>query len=178
MTKHYKPFVDYECIDYVGDLNEFEAHILGHCLTFRGHLQLCGVASEDVDLERLTSDLIMCLTQFALRCNSFPTRAPKRISATVQGIRRDPKKFLNGPQNYDPVENYLVMSATARLSAHHAQLVMQHQLNEGLGPKYTSAPECSGPSESPDRVRVNRQASCSTQRATPPIPSAGLRANP
>jgi hypothetical protein len=134
MTKRYKPILDYESIDYVDDLNEFEVHISGNCLTFREQLQLCGVAFEDMDLERLTSDLTMKLTLFALNCNSYPTRAPKHIIATVEAIGHHPQKFLDATENYDPAANFLVMSATARLSTHHAVLVRQHQLKEGPGP--------------------------------------------
>ena len=126
--------MDYQCIDYVGDLNEFEAHVFGNCLAFRSHLQLCGVASEDVDLERMMSDLVRFISYLALACNSYPIRSPKRQIATVLAIGRDPQNFRNAPGSYDPVANYMVMSAIARLSAHHEVLVREHQLNEGPGP--------------------------------------------
>ena len=131
MTKRYKPLTNYESLDYVADLDDIEAHVNGNRQAVYEQLVLCGVDSEDIDWERMASDMIMKLTEFALYCNAHVSRNPKAIMATVKKIGRDPAAFRKDPECYDPEAKTMVLGETARLHFETENLIQQWEFDGG-----------------------------------------------
>lgn len=133
MTKRYKP-VAHKSMDYVGDLNDISAQIGACCPMVVKQLLLCGVAPDDIDMEKLTCDVVWKVTDFALNCNEYGSRTPKIVASTVRAIDRDPQRFLLWSETYDPLAKVMVLSATARLSPVNAFFVQEFLLGRGPGP--------------------------------------------
>ena len=91
----------------------------------------CGVDIEDISLERLTSDLVMKLTRFALYCNAHVTRNPKKLMATIMEIGRNLQAFRKNPERFDPEATALVLGEAARLSDNNAKLILKWERGEG-----------------------------------------------
>jgi hypothetical protein len=131
MPKRCKALTDYESLDYIADLDAIEAHVCGNCIVMREHLLQCGVDFEDIDWERLTSDLIMNLTKFALYCNAHVSRSPQKIMATITEIGRDPQSFREKPEKYDPEAKTMLLGEAARLHYEQENLILQWEFGGG-----------------------------------------------
>jgi hypothetical protein len=148
MTKRYKPLIDYKSLDSdyksVGcesELDKIEAYVNNTLDLACEQLNICGVTTEDIDRERLSSDLSAKLVRFALYCNAHPSRSPKMVMATVKKIGRDPQAFLDDSESYDPEAETMVLGETARLSFESAALVQQYVLGVGPAPDISQIAE-------------------------------------
>jgi len=134
MPTKYKPVLNHESVDIEIDLDEIAIKAINLWPAIREAFTGCDIHLEYDDRERILTDIVSVLTRFVLTCDALPLRTPNMMLATANEIKRNPQKFLNLSERFDPEVNAMVLDEAARLSATTNVAIQEFELGLGIGP--------------------------------------------
>jgi len=134
MPTKYKPILNHVGLDYEVELDAIAVRVEVCWQAIREAFIKCGKHLESDDKERIVTDIVTILTRFVLNCDALPVRTSNMMIATASEIAKNPQKFLDLSERFDPEVNAMILDAAARFSAATNASVQKFELGEGNGP--------------------------------------------
>lgn len=134
MPTRYKPITDHRSIEYRRALTRITVRIAKLKADLKTLLEADIGPFDDDDIASIAERVRQTLICFALNCNAYPLRTPRKHMATVRDIVEDPGAFLKNSGSYDPAVVNMIVGCCAAASLANLRALLESEIGQGSGP--------------------------------------------